>query len=227
MLADLTINGALRHVVLCANRNGFFYVLDRDTGAFIRGVAFAKQDWNDGFDAKGRPQPRPSATPSPGGTVTFPGVGGAVNWWPNTYSAQLGLAFIAVRDDGTIFFRDPAIGRDAHQLLHGRTEPVPGSPHALSVVAVDPVSGAIRWQTPAAESRVAATGGLISIGDRLVIGGQSSTLFALDARTGARVWQAGLGAAIQGPPVAYQAAHGTRLVVAAGTVLFVFEAPAS
>lgn len=227
VLADATIGGRKRPVVLWANRNAYFYVLDRATGEFLRATEFARQTWNDGFDSAGRPRPRASALPTAEGSIVYPGVGGATNWWPATYSERLGLMFVSSKDDGSIFFRDRSLVHESAAFLGGRTQPVPGEPHSNAVVAIDAATGAIRWKTTSPEHQTAAMGGLLSIADRLVIGGQSNTFFALDARTGTRLWQSNLGAPIYGAPVTFRSGSSARVSVTAGAVLFVFEVPGS
>lgn len=226
ILADITWEGQRRPVVLWANRNGYFYVLDRATGKFLRATQFGKQTWNDGFDANGHAKPRADAAPTPNGTVVYPGVGGATNWWPSAYSDKLGMVFISAKDDGSVFFRDRTLTNEADAFLGGRTQPVAGQPPVYYVIAMDAETGSERWKSIAPETRSSAMGGLLAIGDRLVIGGQSNTFFALDARTGKRVWEASLGGPIYGAPVTFRTNGKTRVAVVAGTVLFVFELPA-
>ncbi len=88
ILFDASINGRPRKLVATANRNGFYYLLDRVTGAFLLGVPFVKQTWADGLDAEGRPKVRAGAVPTTEGALIYPGVGSAANWWSPTYSPQ-------------------------------------------------------------------------------------------------------------------------------------------
>ncbi len=225
ILTELPWQGRTRSVVLWANRNGFFYVLDRDTGEFLRATPFVRQNWSDGFDAAGRPRLLPDAVPDSDGSLVYPGIGGATSWWPATYSDSLGLLFVAVREDGSFYFRERDIRNENGQLLAGRTQPVPGENYAAAVIAIDVHSGAVRWRTPAS-APTALMGGLLSIGDRLILGGQGDTFFALDARTGKRIWQTHLGASIQGAPIVFRTGGTVRVALTAGSVLFVFELPA-
>ncbi|HEY7501490.1 MAG TPA: PQQ-binding-like beta-propeller repeat protein, partial [Vicinamibacterales bacterium] len=80
VLADISWQGKPRKVMLWANRNGFFYVLDRRTGEFLRATPIAKQNWNAGFD-QGRPIRSLNATPSRNGVLIYPGNQGATNWF--------------------------------------------------------------------------------------------------------------------------------------------------
>ncbi len=226
ILVDAVWEGRPRALLVWPNRNAFLYVLDRNTGEFLRATPYARQTWNDGFDAQGRPAIRASSLPSPQGTIVYPGVGGAINWWPSSFSDRLGLVFATIREDGSLFFRDPELTGESGQYLGGRTQPIPGEGRPMSTIAVDVATGRIRWRTPPPEHRVTAMGGTTAIGDRLVLAGQSTTLFALDARTGERLWQAGLGGPVQGAPVVWRGKLGARIAVTAGTVLYVLEAPA-
>ena len=72
VLADIQWKGEPRKVMLWANRNGFFYVFDRTNGQFLMGKAFVKQNWNLGFDAKGRPIMAPGLAPKPEGAAFVP-----------------------------------------------------------------------------------------------------------------------------------------------------------
>ena len=108
VLFDAPVNGRARKLVAQANRNGFYYVLDRATGEFVGRHGFAKQTWADGIDAKGRPIAKKGIEPSAEGTLVFPNIQGATNWHSPSYSPQTNLFYQAAR-------------RDGHQLLQGRS----------------------------------------------------------------------------------------------------------
>jgi alcohol dehydrogenase (cytochrome c) len=87
--------GKPRKLMLWANRNGFFYVLDRVTGQFQMAKAFVKQTWNLGFDETGRPIKNPEFWPKPmGGIVVSTGTQGGTNWYPPSYSPHTGFFYI-------------------------------------------------------------------------------------------------------------------------------------
>ena len=97
---DATMDGKPRKLVALANRNAFYYVLDRATGEFISGVPFAKQTWAKGLDAKGRPINYPAAQiePSVEGTLVYPSLTGAINWTSPCYSPLTGLFYVNARE---------------------------------------------------------------------------------------------------------------------------------
>ncbi len=94
VLADLDWQGRPRKVMLWANRNGLFYVLDRTTGEFLKGQPFVKVNWADGFDEKGRPIPVPGMAPTKEGTLIYPGNQGGTNWYSPSYSPRTGLFYV-------------------------------------------------------------------------------------------------------------------------------------
>src|SRR5580765_2355273 len=91
VLVDANWNGAPRKLMMWANRNGFFYVLDRATGKFLSGWPFVKVNWASGLDANGRP----IQTPQPPGQPTYPGNQGGTNWYPPSYSPRTGLFYVS------------------------------------------------------------------------------------------------------------------------------------
>ena len=94
VLADLVWQGSLRRVMLWANRNGFYYVLDRATGKFLLGKPFVEVNWATGFDENGRPMRVGGKVPTAEGTVILPGNQGGTNWYSPSFSQHTGLFYI-------------------------------------------------------------------------------------------------------------------------------------
>src|SRR5579872_2838819 len=92
VLADIEWKGSPRKVILFANRNGFFYVLDRRTGEFLLGKPFVKVTWATGIDAKGKPIRSLSSTSE--GTLIYPNNQGGTNWYNPAYSPRTGLLYV-------------------------------------------------------------------------------------------------------------------------------------
>ncbi|HEY2012285.1 MAG TPA: PQQ-binding-like beta-propeller repeat protein, partial [Bryobacteraceae bacterium] len=100
VLVDMDWKGKTRKVMLWANRNGHFYVLDRTNGEFLMGKPFVKQNWNVGLDEKGRPVKAPGLWPKPmGGVYVEPGTQGGTNWYPPSYSPRTGLFYVSTWDN--------------------------------------------------------------------------------------------------------------------------------
>src|ERR1700733_8557605 len=94
VLADIVWQGVTRRVMMWANRNGFFYVLDRTTGQFLLGKPFVEVNWANGFDEKGRPRKGGGKVSSIEGTLIFPGNQGGTNWYSPSFSPRTGLFYI-------------------------------------------------------------------------------------------------------------------------------------
>ena len=128
MLVDANWNGRPRKLMLQANRNGFFYVLDRITGEFLSGTPFALQTWASGLDAKGRPQVKPGSAPTPEGVKVCPSVEGASNWFSPAYNPSTGLFYVMALDKCTIFTKSPPVWKAGESYYGGDTRNVPGEP---------------------------------------------------------------------------------------------------
>src|SRR6202521_598409 len=108
VLVDIEWQGRPRKVMLWANRNGYFYVLDRTTGQFMLGKPFVKVAWSSGLDERGRPMRAPTATTSPDGILIFPGNQGGTNWYNSSYSPHTGLFYIpSWVEYNTVYFKIP------------------------------------------------------------------------------------------------------------------------
>ena len=119
VLVDTTWRGAPAKLLMLANRNGFFYVLDRVTGKFLLGKPFVKLNWASGLDENGRP----IQTPQPPGATTWPGQQGGTNWYSPSYSPRTGLFYVSAWEDVGGVFTQPGVGLQARRQLHGRRLP--------------------------------------------------------------------------------------------------------
>ena len=108
VLADLSFGGRQRKLVLFANRNAFYYVLDRTNGKFLAAKPLSKQTWAKGIDDKGRPVRLPGTLPTEEGTKVYPNVPGATNWFSPSYSPRTNLFYVAVREEGGIYYKGEA-----------------------------------------------------------------------------------------------------------------------
>ncbi len=185
ILADLNINGKTRKVIMQANKNGFFYVLDRVTGEFISAQPFSRVTWAKGIDQKtGRPIINPEVKYGKDPVPVTPGGGGAHNWSPMSYNPQTGLVYVATRGSDTFnyavnydFNPEKASGvgltglnTNTAGLQRKPTGPTIG-PEPLgagvsgTLVAYDPVKQEARWRVPIGNSRY---GGTLSTASNLV-----------------------------------------------------------
>ena len=234
LLADASWDGRVRKLMLWANRNGFFYALDRTNGEFLSGHPFVKVNWASGLDDRGRPL----ATPPPVGTPVYPGVQGGTNWYSPSYSPRTGLFYVSAWEDyATIFVSEAVDYSPGQRYLGGRpTSPIPGAPNPGlrgapinnwteatghgSVMALDIRTGQKKWKFDMTD--VTDAGILTTASDLLFTGGREGYFHALDAKTGALLWKASVGGPVAAAPITYRIDGKQYVAVAAGHALFVY-----
>jgi alcohol dehydrogenase (cytochrome c) len=243
VLATIDWKGRPRKVILWADRNGFFYVLDRDTGKFLLGKAFVKQTWNAGFTAQGRPILSAIAKSSTTGTLIHPDNQGGTNWFAPSFDPQTGLFYVNAREDyATLFVKgnvktyvDGARYDGRGILRRPRTPQIMGADDQeyAAVRALDPATGALRWQYKLDwgnslhtfygwQTSAGAGGILTTAGGLLFTGGREGYFVALDARTGALLWKSDLGGPMIMDPITYSVDGRQYVAINAGNCLFVF-----
>ncbi len=204
MLADLTIGGRQRHVLMQAPKNGFFYVLDRATGELISAEKYAEVTWASHVDrATGRPVELPNArydTPN----IIKPGPAGAHNWHPMSFNPQTGLVYIPVIEMAFRYEHDPAYRNQPGPVWNlgtlGGLGPIqPGAWGAL--VAWDPVAQKPRWTVKHPTSRNSGT--LTTAGNLVFQGTGEGRLVAYRADTGVTLWESAPASPLNAGPVTF------------------------
>ena len=237
VLADIERNNTEFKVMLWANRNGFFYVLNRETGRFLTGRAFIQLNWAEGLDDSGRP----IETPQPPGVPTYPGVQGATNWYSPSYSPRTELFYISAWENySTIFAGAPQdyvagqrfVGTDTSRRRDpDAPPPVPGLTRGPinswtdavgngAVLALDALTGEERWRYRLTD--VISSGILTTATDLLFTGARSGYFQALDARTGRLLWKASLGGQLVNGPISYEVDDKQYVAAIAGSSLSTF-----
>ncbi len=233
VLVDMNWKGAPRKVMMWANRNGLFYVIDRTTGQFLLGKPFVEVNWMNGFDEKGRPMRVPGKVPTPEGTVIKPGNQGGTNWYSPSYSPRTGLFYIpAWVDYSSVYVKQPVEYTEG-RLFAGA---MPQSPVPMvrsgqinqrrddegygAVRAMDPNTGERKWEFKMSD--VTDSGILTTGSDLLFVGGREGYFFALDARNGSMLWKANTGGQISSGPMTYAVGGRQYVAVASGSSLFVY-----
>jgi len=226
ILFDATINGKKRKIVAQANRNAFYYVLDRETGEFITGKAYAKQTWAKGLDAKGRPIQMPNIEPTTQGNLIYPSITGSVNWTSSSYSPLTGFFYVDTREQGAYYYK----GRPTIQPHNpndtgggGGQKLVNGDAAYTAVRALEATTGDRKW-----EFRMVGdswTGTLATAGGLVFCADSQGNFFALDDETGKPLWNIQLGNSARANPITY-AVDGKQYVVGeAGNAVSVFSLP--
>jgi alcohol dehydrogenase (cytochrome c) len=224
VLAEATVRGERKKLVLFANRNAFYYALDRATGKFLSGRAFARQTWAKGLDDSGRPMRAPGTFPTAEGVTVWPSVAGATNWFSPTYSPQTGLFYVAAKDGASVYFKGAADFQPGSQYNGGGFRNVTG-PGASSgaIRALAPDTGELKWEFPLFSP---PWSGLLSTAGGLVFGSTAEGDFlALDARTGKLAWRFQGGGPSYSNPMSYLSEGKQYVAVAIGSALLNFALP--
>jgi alcohol dehydrogenase (cytochrome c) len=221
VLLDAPIEGKPRKLLVQANRNAFFYVLDRVTGEFITGKAFAKQTWASGLDAKGKPILLPDKEPNAAGVLVYPGLEGAVNWPSPAYNPVTGLFYVHAQDDyAQVFYKLNQEHETGQSYEGGGTRNVLGAEPYGAVKAIEATTGTVKWefkeQTSSNAAILTTTTGLVFTGTH------DGYFYALDARTGKSLWNFQTGGQIHGGPVTFLVEGKQYVAIAAGSGLFTF-----
>jgi alcohol dehydrogenase (cytochrome c) len=235
VLADIQFNGANRKVLMTANRNGVFYVIDRTTGQFLLAKPFTKVTWVDGWDAKGRPNRVQS--PTPDGTLVYPNNQGATNWYSPSFSPRTGLFYIPTWADTFSTYRKtpgPESVRFTEGQMYTGQFPTMALPAMVGgttnnrrpqdgtgmIQAVDPKTGTQRWAFKMND--VTDSGVLSTASDLVFAGGREGYFFALDAKTGTLLWKSMVGGQVASGPMTYAVNGKQYVAISAGNNTFVY-----
>ena len=224
MLIDGTVRGQKRKLLVTAQRNAFYYVLDRVTGEFITGQAFAKQTWAKGLDDKGRPIVLPDTTPTPEGNYVCPDAAGSANWGSPSYDPATGFFLVSVREACAVYtsVNKPPVPGEGFTGGGQELDPKIGTPG--SVRALDALTGARKWDFPL-QIGSSATGVVATAGGVVFASSNDGNLIALDSRTGKYLWHYYTGANIVASPISYAVGGKQYVTVAAQSAIFTFALP--
>jgi alcohol dehydrogenase (cytochrome c) len=220
ILFDGQMGNRTRHLVAVANRNAFYYVLDRTTGEFLAGRPYARQTWASGLDSHGRPILAPGMQTTEAGTLLYPNANGATVWFSPSYSPQTGLVYVAVREIGSVYFKRDIPFKVATFYAGGGENELPADDSWGAIRALDATTGEIRWEfklhSPPWAGVLSTAGGLVFSGS------DEGNFYALDDRTGEALWDFQTGGAIAANPIAFSVDGQQRIAISADRVLYVF-----
>jgi alcohol dehydrogenase (cytochrome c) len=196
VLADLTIAGRARRTLITANRNGFFYVLDRTNGEFIRATPYVTTTWAKDVDARGRPIELPNQRPTPEGTRTCPDLAGGSSFTSPSFDPVRRLFFVSARETCQVYVGAPPDKYELGDFMLGGGTRDRGGTGALR--AIDPVTLERKWELPYGGPSYS---GVLSTATGLVFAGDhTSTLMAVKAETGQMLWSHRLPGPFWGAP---------------------------
>ena len=227
VLADLTIGGRPRKVVMMANRNGFLYVNDRVTGEFILGKPFVNTTWAKAIAADGRPSVLPGTDPTDAGTVTCPDWYGGTNFMSPSYDAGRTLFFVTARETCARFVRRtplPTAGV-GDRAMGGSVSLVSEPKRYGALRAIDPATGERKWEITYDDAGwagvLATAGGVVFSGDH------DGNFFAADSQTGKKLFQFQTGAPLFAPPTSFAIDGRQFVVIPSGATLTAFSLPSA
>jgi alcohol dehydrogenase (cytochrome c) len=206
-------------MVVLANRNGFYYALDRTNGKFIGGRNYVKQTWASGLDESGRPMRLPNTSPTVEGTLLWPSLAGGSNWYSSAYSPKTDLYYVNVKELGAIYHKGDAEYKAGALFNGGGQREYQGEEPYGAVRALDVATGQLRWEyklfAPSHAGLMATAGGL-------VFGSNGSSFFALDSQKGDLLWRFEGGGGIDANPISFTSDSKQYVVIPSGHALFVF-----
>jgi PQQ-dependent dehydrogenase (methanol/ethanol family) len=219
VLADAAWEGRPRKLLLQANRNGFFYVLDRVTGKFLLGKPFVhKLTWASAIGSDGVPILTPNNAPTKEGQLTCPSVRGATNWYSSAYDPMTRLFYVMAAEDCSVY----TIGTLGFTGYHN-----PKDPGLRYLRALDIHTGRTVWQRPLSGAQEANYAGVLATAGGLVFYGETSGRFAaVDAKSGATLWTFPTNEFPRAAPMTYSVHDRQYVAVAMGGNIIAFALPA-
>ncbi|MGE0129487.1 MAG: PQQ-dependent dehydrogenase, methanol/ethanol family [Blastocatellales bacterium] len=226
MLIDAEFQGRKRQLLAQANRNGFFYVLDRITGKLLLAKPFVEQlTWASGIGPDGRPQLVSGNLPTPAGTKSCPAVEGATNWMSTAYNPEAGLFYVMALEKCVIYSKSPQPWERGKSFYGGATRDAPDEPGRKYLRAIDVQTGKTIWQYPQIGPGNSWGGALSTAGGLVFFGDDSGAFAAVDAKSGKPLWYFHTNELWKASPMTYVAGGKQYVAVAAGSNILAFGLP--
>jgi quinohemoprotein ethanol dehydrogenase len=202
-LADLTIDGKPRKVLMQAPKNGFFYVLDRTSGALISAEKYGKVTWASSIDLKsGRPVEETNIRYETGESTIWPSTSGAHSWMSQSFDPKTGLMYIPYMQSGVRFVKGKPAAGGVFVGGMGIKEVIANSTDGKgALLAWDPVQQKQVWKVP--HDDMWNGGALASAGDLVFQGTAGGDFSAYNATTGVPLWKYDAGMGIIAAPMSY------------------------
>ena len=223
VLVDTEENGVTRRLLVQANRNGFFYALDRTNGKFLRATPFVQNlTWAKGIDAAGRPI-LSGLIPTAEGTTICPGIDGATNWFSPSYSPDTGLFYVLALESCNLFHAKPKEFVKGETFYNTGTTSLPGERMRKILLALNLADGKTAWSYPQMGNGNSWGGTLATSGGLVFFGDDAESFEAIEAKTGRVLWHFHTGQVFRASPMTYAVAGVQYVAIAAGSDIFSFS----
>jgi alcohol dehydrogenase (cytochrome c) len=225
VLFDVSENGTTRHLLAQANRNGFFYVLDRGNGKFLHATRFVeKLNWASGIDTSGRPVTS-GRIPTASGTEICPGIDGATNWHSPSYNPGTGLFYVVALESCNLYLSGPKPFTKGQTYYNTGTKLVPDDHAQKILLALSATDGKVVWRYPQVGQGESWGGTLATAGGLVFVADDSESLEAVDAATGRALWHFNTGQPMRASPMTYAVDGVQYVAIAAASEVFTFALP--
>lgn len=223
VLVDTIWNGQNRHLLLHANRNGFFYVLDRTNGKLLLAKPFVKKlTWARGIDANGRPVLNPNQEPTTAGNKICPSLEGATNWFSTAFIPASRLYIVQTLEKCGIYTKTAMPWKAGAGYFGGSFEGAPDESPQKILRAIDIETGSIAWELPQTGPGNSWGGVLATAAGLVFFGEDSGALMAVDASTGKPLWQFQANQTWKASPMTYMFDGKQYIAVASGSNIIAF-----
>jgi alcohol dehydrogenase (cytochrome c) len=225
-LIDANWQGKPRKLLVQANRNGFFYVLDRTDGTFLFGTQYAKNvTWAKGLSPQGRPLRVENMEPSLEGRRVCPALEGASNWYSTSFNPATGLYYVQTNDKCGIFTKIPTEWAAGKGFMGGSFAQAPDEPAQRVLRAIDIQTGKIAWELPQVGPVTSWGGTLSTAGGIVIFGDDDGSIGAADAASGKPLWKFQTNTNWKASPMTYSFDNKQYIAVAAGSSILVLGLP--
>jgi alcohol dehydrogenase (cytochrome c) len=213
-----------RKLLIQANRNGFFYVLDRTNGQFLLGKQFLKKlNWAEGIGADGKPIMKELPKTADGNTYVCPGFQGGTNWFSTSFNPATGLYYFNALERCNVFSITKGDWQAGRGFMGGAARPAPGETFEKYLRAIDIQTGEVKWEVPQVSRDLTASGGVVSTAAGMVFYADNSGAFvAADAATGKTLWQFETNQVWKASPMTYMFDGKQYVAIAAGQNILSF-----
>jgi alcohol dehydrogenase (cytochrome c) len=224
VLVDTNWKGQPRKLLLQANRNGFFYVLDRTNGQLLLAKSFLKKlNWAEGIGKDGRPILAKLPENPDGSIYVCPGFQGGTNWFSTSFNPSTGLYYFQALERCNLFNKRKMDWEAGKSFMGGTARPAPGETFQKSLRAINIQTGEIVFDVPEVSGQITASAGVLSTASGLVFFGENSGSFmAVDAANGTPLWQFPTNQVWKSSPMTYMFDDKQYVAVAAGQNIVAF-----